>query len=266
MNQQFKKIFSVAITLIAGLGIILFAWKGDTSTSNKISFEPTVIKNNDWRNSLRVVPQTSPEKILDATKNAGLEATTTSAIMARDMLTGYALLAKRNSTTTVSDADAQALAQEIIKKIDVAQGKQYTKRDLDISTDNSPDAVNVYSKEIARIIQSFIELRTKSDLEIVLSDPRPNPEVKAVEMGGLANRYEKLVDSLVATKVPSEIALIHLRIIQGYSNIGVSLIALADVYTDPMRGLVALTQYRKEIDDFIALSKEYGDYLTKSQQ
>lgn len=264
MNQQFKKIFSVALALIVGLGIILFAWKGNISTSNKITFEPTII-NNDWKNSLRVIPQTSPEKTLGFTKNAGAVETTTSAIMARDMLTGYALLVNRNSTTTVSNAEAQVLAQDVIKKIDIVQSKQYAKKDLNISTDNTPDAVAVYSEGITRIIQSFIELRTKSDLEIVLSDPEVDPKARTAEIRELAIRYEKLVDNLVATKVPSEIASIHLRIIQVYSNIGETLLVLADLYTDPMRGLVAITQYSKEVNNLVTLSKEYGDYLTKNQ-
>lgn len=264
MNQQLKKIFSIALALFLGLGIVFFSWKGADLFSNKVSTEGLV--SDAWKDSLFVVPGDTSTKTLVAKKGEGSLATTTSDIVARDLLLNYGLLSTKLGTTTLSDEEATSLAQGIAKEIGPIQGPQYTTRNLNISSDNSPLAVSAYSEGITRAIQSFASSRTKGDLEIVLSDPRKDPVGRSTEVQALSNRYKKLVRDLLSLKTPSRATTIELRLVQVYSNIEVDLAVLANIYTDPTKALVALTQYKQEVSDLETLSKNYEDYLLKNQQ
>lgn len=265
MDQQVKKIFSVALSLLVGLGIIFFAWKGGVPTSNKFSLDPAA-GGTSWKDSLSVVPQASSTETLGVARGStSVLATTTSDIIAREMLTNYALLARSNATTTLSDAEVQTLAQGLVEKVGIIQGKQYAAKDLKVSLDNSPAALATYSNEVVRIINILVASRTKGDLEVAFMDPRVDAAAKRTALEQNAAHYEKLIRGLLNTKTPYGIAPLHLHLIQIYSDIETSVGVLADVYTDPIKGLAALGQYRKEVDDLVALSGEYSDYLSKNK-
>ena len=258
MNQQTKKLFSIALAVLIGLGIIFFAWKGVFTTGNKITFDPT-ISGDSWKDSLLVVSNA----FSTTTKNIsqkGADATTTTDLVAREILLGYATIA---GTTALGDVEAQAFAQELAEKLNAPKAKQYTLADIVVSNDNTPSANDAYAKKLIDTIDTFTSSRTKNDLEIVFSDPETNLKRNA-EIDKLLLSYEKLVRELLIIKTPSSIATLHLRLTQGYANIGANLETMAEVYKDPLKALNALNQYRKEIDELAMLSEEYFKYFPMS--
>ena len=264
MNSNIKKIFSVTLALAAGVGIIFFAWIGDTTQSNKVSFEPTV-SGDSWKDSLRFVPVATPSKILSVSQQIVEEATTTTGKIAREMLIDYALMVNSSATTTISDAEADVLAQRLTDKVRVAQDRQYTIKDLNISTDNSTNAFATYSNEVIRIASVLATSRTKNDLEVAFMSPNVDPTAKKIALEQNATQYENFIKSMLATKTPSGISTLHLQIIQIYSVLRASVQALANVYTDPFTGLAALAQYREGVDALVILLKEHNDYLSKNK-
>jgi len=162
MNSNIKKIFSVALALAVGSGIVLFAWEGGTIVKTEVSTETTA-KNDEWKNTLHVIPEASTSKLLGSqktfsgdTNNAIAEDDiTTTDLFARKLLVNYALTQRSMATTTWSDADADALAQSLIKNIDMPQIKQYATKDLNISNDNSDTAFALYGEKLNQILQSL---------------------------------------------------------------------------------------------------------------
>ncbi len=265
MNSNIKKIFSVTLALITGVGIVFFAWIGDTTQSNKVSFEPTV-SGDSWKDSLRFVPVANPSKILGISQQQiGEEATTTTGKIARVMLIDYALMVNSSATTTISDAEADVLAQRLTDKVRVAQDRQYTIKDLKISTDNSTNAFATYSNEVIRIASVLATSRTKNDLEIAFMSPNVDPTAKKIALEQNATQYENFIKSMLATKTPSGISTLHLQIIQTYSVLKASVQALANAYTDPLTGLAALAQYREGVDALVIILKEHSEYLSKNK-
>ena len=258
MKQQTKKLFSIALAVLVGLGIIFFAWKGGATPSNKITFEPPII-GDSWKTSLLVASKAFSTTTKDSSQK-GVDATTTTDLVAREILLGYATIAGGMGTTTLGDVEAQAFAQELAEKLNTPTAKQYTLVDIVVSNDNTPSANDAYAKKLTDTIDTFTSSRTKNDLEVVFSDPETNLKRNA-ETDKLLLSYKKLVRELLIIKTPSSIVPLHLRLTQAYTNIQANLKTMAEVYKDPLKALNALNQYRKEIDELAMLSEEYFKYF-----
>lgn len=261
MDRQFKKIFSVLIATLVGAGIIFFTWRGVSTT-----YTETSASGNEWEKSLAVVPQPSTLKTISAARSALGEndATTTSDILARELLANYALVQKGNmSTTTLSEAETMAIAQTAISKIDLPQAKQYTVDDLLLSSDNSSTAIDRYMEEVGALVQTFTLSQTRNDIEVAFVKPGINDTKRQVGIQANIAHYEKLVKGLLSTKTPALLKVPHLDLIQKYANLQASIKPMAEIYTDPLKGLAALATYRKEVADFIVLANEYASYLPK---
>ena len=268
MSGYNKKLFSIAIAFLAGIVVILFAWKGSTFFNIGVSKNTT---DKEWKDSLSIIPQESTIQTL-ANHGGALAytgsggATTTTDLLARNLLTSYALIQGNMATTTWSDTDADALAQILVKQIELPQGKQYVAGDIIVSTDNSPTALSIYSKEVSRILLASTASQKEGDTAIVFAVPGKNDAQRKAAIEQLIARYKKLKRDLLAVKTPSEAVPFHLRLVQGYANIGDSIKIMPEIFTDPAKGFAALTQYKNEVAGLIILSKEFQDYLQKTQQ
>ena len=262
MNKQFKKILSVTLALIVGFGIIFFAWKSTAPAGNKVSFEPA-ISGDSWKGSLLAVPQTSSIKNLEQNV-AGAEATTTTDIIARELLVSYALAQQNMSTTTLSDAEAQALAQMLVEKIKLPQGVVYSTKNLVMSSDNSDSSFAAYAKRVGDIMQAFSTAHKTNELAIVANAITTKDEAELRGLAIIITEYRGLQKSLLAVSTPSLVAPLHLRLVQSYSNIEAAIIGMQKIISDPVIGLAAFTQYKKESNILRTINAEYQNY-TSSQ-
>lgn len=267
MDRRFKKILSVLVAVLIGAGIIFFAWRSGSAVHTESSLSA---KSGDaWKDSLSVVPQTfsTETKGLPQVEATGIGATTTTDIVARELLTNYALAQKSNmSTTTLSDEEAQAIAQTAVDKIDLPRAKQYTEKNLNISGDNSASAISVYSKEIATLAQTFAMSQTKNDIAVAFTIPKTDGDTK--RLAGIAEQiahYEKFIRGLLALKTPSLIAQPHLHLIQKYADIQVTIEPMANIFTDPLKGLAGLAEYRQQIAGLPLITEEFQTSFSKIQ-
>lgn len=264
MDQRFKKIFSVLIAVLAGAGIIFFAWK-----SGRINTAEKTTPDTDWSKSLEIIPQTFDVKTISATreKQGDTGATTTTDIVARELLMSYAITQSGTATTTLSDAEINAVAQTTASKIVLPQAKEYSEKDLIISKDNSGTSIALYLKEVARLTQNFASAQTKNDIVVAFADPKKTPSsTRSADIAQNIKNYEVLIKGFLNTKVPSGLITPHLHLVQKYANIQTMIKPMSEIFTDPLTGLTALTQYREEISGFDLLSKEYEVYISKYQQ
>lgn len=265
MSKQYKKIFSVMFAILIGAGIIFFAWKGSAVNYSANSLS---VKNDAWRDSLSVVPQTDFLKTLSASRGSGVEntATTTADIISRELLINYTLAQKNMSTTTMSDTEATAIAQIAVSKINLPQSKQYEVANLNISNDNSSSSIATYMKEVGALTKAFTLSQTKNDIDVAFAVPKIVGVAKREsDIAQNIAHYERLIKGLIATRTPSSIAQPHLHLVQKYSNLQANIKPMADIFTDPLKGLAALAQYRKEFAEFTILASEYARYVPKNQ-
>src|SRR3990170_2575609 len=134
------------------------------------------------------------------------------------------------STTTLSDAEAQALAQMLVEKIKLPQGVVYSTKNLVMSSDNSDSSFAAYAKRVGDIMQAFSTAHKTNELAIVANAITTKDEA---ELRGLA------------------------IIITEYRG-------LQKIISDPVIGLAAFTQYKKESNILRTIDAEYQNY-TSSQ-
>lgn len=269
MNWPVKKIFLVLFAILIGASIVLFAWKGSELVSTATPDSTSPSENAvGWEKSLAVVSQDRPSKtasisLFDPVAEKDYEAKTATDIAARTILSNYAFVQSQNSaTTTVSDEEAVAIAKSAITKIGIPQATQYSVKDIRISTDNSTSATESYSKSIAVILKTFAAAQTKTDIEVAFAEPKEGEEEKRLSaIAKNISNYEQLIKSLLALKTPSRFTQIHLHLLQKFANIQVLIDPLAEVYTDPIKALAALDQYRREIETLPLLTKEFRAYF-----
>jgi hypothetical protein len=257
MDSKFKKIFSVTLAIILGLGVVFFAWKSILPASNKVSFEPT-ISGDAWKDSLRAVSLSNPV-IRPSTlqREQSKEATTTSDIIARELITNYFLLQQSRATTTLSDTDAQAFAQMLTEKINIPQVSVYTAKNILLSNDNSKVAIATYVKKISEVMQMFTTTRKTNEIDIFIEVLKTKDTEKLKTFTQIIAEYKKLQKNLLAISTPSTLAPLHLRLIQSYSKIESAIVSMQKILNDPMLGLAAFTQYKKEIDVLNDIDAEY---------
>lgn len=267
MDKRFKKIFSVLFATLVGTGIVLLALKGSSisSTNTSSSYGDG---NSVWKDALTVIPQASPLKTTSVSREEWGKgtATTTVDIVSRELLFGYALAQSKMSTTTMSDAEALAVAQTVVEKIELPQAKQYSEKNLTIVSDNSPESLASYSKAIVALTGAFTTAQTRTDLDAVFTTPEVGGDTK--RLAGISENialYDKLIKGLLAVKTPSLIAPLHLRLLQKYANIQAKVRPMAEIFTDPLKGLRALSEYQNDVNDIILIAKELQTLLSKNR-
>ncbi|MBI5400555.1 MAG: hypothetical protein HZB12_00345 [Candidatus Yonathbacteria bacterium] len=264
MNQQTKKFFSIAVALAIGLTIVLFAWKGGALFGGKVSVDTKA--DDSWKDSLRVVPQSSSTQMLRV-RNANISetkgvimATTSTSLLARDILANYALMQKNDPSAMLSDADAEALAQSLIKNVELPKATQYVLIDLNIVSDNSNAAFGVYVGKILSIMQAPSHDQGTGEVTVFLNAVSANDSKKIDGLAVFIAEYAQAKKSLLAVKTPSGIASLHLRLVQNYANIENALTAMQKVFSDPVQGLVGFAQYKKEIEAMTVIGVDYQNY------
>lgn len=262
MNSKFKKIFSVALAITLGLGIIFFAWKGVFSTSSKVSFEPTV-SGDTWKDSLRTISSLNPSIKPSVTQSEQWEeATSTSDVIARELLTNYILLQQSRATTTMSDTEAQAFAQILTEKINLPQGTTYTTKNLIVLSDSSSAAIATYIKRVGEIMQTFSSTRKTNEVTIFTEALTTKDAATLQKLTVNVIEYKNLQKTLLAVPTPSVLAPLHLRLVQSYANIETIITSMQKILSDPMIGLAAFMQYKKELSALRTIDTEYQNYST----
>lgn len=269
MVWQFKKIIPLSFATIFGFSIIFLAVKENYPAKKEVSGDTA---NESWRDSLTITPSTSPDlfsfKKQNVTKSgtstASLPPTTTEAL-ARDLLLEYVTTKRALGQVAMTDADAQVAAERLVQKIKLPQGKQYSAKDIVISSNNSTLAIKTYADEIRASLLAFSASTVSGDIEVVYMSPKTDNAKRQSAYRHTMMRYDKLIKELLASNTPSSIASLHLRLVQAYANREHSVKTMMEIFTDPIKGFAALTEYRKEVVGLTALGKEYERYLAKRE-
>lgn len=249
MDKQFKKIFFVLFAILLGAGIIFFAWRG-----GQISYtdKPSDEINSNWADALKVIPQTYPQKTLGVSSwkngDANTGATTTTSILARDLMINYAIAQKSMSTTTMSDSDAELFAQNLLENTTAKNPvKQYSIKDLHV-VETSTTTVETYQKETLQAINSFSLGNTFNELVVVAQALDTKSASKLAPLSSSVTRYENLVDTLISIQVPRSATTLHIGIIQGYATVLSGIKDMQRILADPAQGLQGIAKYKSGVE------------------
>ncbi len=245
MFQHFKKSIPIFLAILFGAGIIFFSINGGSIFGDKVSFgtnDDVPTQNDSWKGSLKIVPQDSATKLFSV-KGPEIGATTTTSLVAHELVVDYATAQINKGVTPLSDTEAEALAQVLSEKVSANDAvKQYTEKDFILVT-TSTSTLETYRKETTAILNAFAQKNNVDELPLVyLTIYSEDPSKLAPLTTNIVN-LQKLVKDLVALKVPSSMLTFHLSLVQGYTNILSGVIDMQQVLVDSVRGMRGIAKY-----------------------
>lgn len=119
--------------------------------------------------------------------------------------------------------------------------------DLNISADNSPDALRAYANAFGSIVKVYSS-KDIEDEETILGkalSTKKQSDIEHIEIPAVA--YRNFSEELRKIKTPSLFANYHLEIVNGYDVMSRSLFLTEKVFTDPLSGNAGWQTYIAQI-------------------
>lgn len=262
-SKNTKKSFLLFLSLVFGGAIILGSAKiagvfGTTVPSKTPD-------SSEWKSTLSVLPGsialTRVAKGDIRIDEIAQSATTTTDLISRRLIIEYALSQKGTSTSTMSNEEAENIANILAKEVKLPQKKQYKLSDLNISADNSESAGILYKKTLNALVQSHTATeQTENELTVLVIAMGTKDSAYLNKLKVKTALYQELVKKLIALKTPSSVAPIHLHLLQGYETLRSATAGLQSMLDDPVLGIAALAEYKKGIDMLVHVEQEYKNF------
>jgi len=158
---------------------------------------------------------------------------------ARDLFTQYITAKQANGGVPLTSDEQKQIALDMLDKSDAVLAKaEYDRTDLIIAKDSSPETIRAYGNELGRIIKTYsISAR---DEGVILRDSvqTEDPEILK-ELDPIIKAYQNLLSNFIKTKAPANASLIHLAVVNAFSDILSTTKGMGDLYTDPLVALQA---------------------------
>ncbi len=263
LKQNFKKSLLIISAVLLGAGIIFIALKGSTLT---VSDEIT--NNDNWRDSLSVVPALDAtstlavQRGLRVAENISLgEGLSATDLFSRQIFASYVSMMKGQTPGAVLTADqAEGIADELVQNLASATTTTYTIKDVKISTDNSGPAFTAYSKSLTKALDAFTTTKTP-EIPIISEVFSVEGTGKVALLVPVIAQYKKLETDLLAIKVPTKLAPLHLRLVQAYAVLRSAITTMHGSFNDHVVILGAFSQYRNGLEELTTIAEEYGQAL-----
>lgn len=255
-----KKNILMFLSLAFGALVILGAAKITGVFGTKSSLE-----NNEsvWESALSVIPGmtalTRVEKGRIEAEKAFL-ATTTTDIVARKIFE-YSLSQNEKTASEMSETEATKIAKRLIGEVKLPEKKEYQLSDLNVSKDNSYNANLLYINTLSALLKGFVATGQKeTELSILFTAINTKNPADLDQLKAKIVIYEELIKNLLALKTPSNIASLHLRLLQSYETMRSGTVGLQSLFNDPAIGLAALTEYKSGFDELFLAEQAYRTF------
>lgn len=197
----------------------------------------------DWQETLDIETVSLGEgTISPMTKTAELAI----GLATRSMVTG-----NNNLGTTMLDLGT-ALAKGSLDE-------QYTRSDINLTEDNSPDSLRTYGNAVADIaINNAPPPGTQNELTILNSAFLRNDPNVLEQLDPTITSYEKMLTAMLATPVPSSLVREHLSIINVYQAILNDIRSFRNVFNDALPTITRFRRYQADAEAlYLAISNLY---------
>lgn len=267
MIWKSKKTFLVFLSVIFGSVVILISAKmagffGTNSTSE-------AVENDEWRSALSVLPgNTALTRVAKGNiqiDEVSQSATTTTDLISRRLIIEYALSQRGTATSTMSDEEAENIANILASEVKLPQKKQYTLSDLNISTDNNEAASILYKDKLdAILIAHAATTQKENELSILIIAMDKKDTAYLNKLKTKVALYQDLIKKLLALKTPSSVAQFHLHLVQSFETLRSATVGFQSMLDDPVLGIAALAEYRNGVDMLTEAGVEYRNLLFKN--
>ena len=195
----------------------------------------------DWQEALRT------------TEPLELNQLSTSTYEVPDTLTDqFAIQLFEDMIQSKSFGEFGATPEEIIARAgsDLTQQAEdtlFTRDDILIRDDNSPEALRTYANTVAAVtLANGIPADTKNEALIVERALQLDDPTVLEELTVIIDSYAGMRTSMLETPVPSTLVKEHLDLINAYHAIHVDVTAMSMTFSDPLYALLRVQRYQED--------------------
>ncbi len=272
--------------LIMCIGLIVSTWliekipltplAQNVATTTPVSIrsyqEPTDSTTTaEWQKILTTLdPQNNTVTVVGTNKgsvNIPPEDTTLTNQMAKDYFSQFLIAQKNSSDGTVSADDAATIAQNTLSMPDYIKstGVQYTTNNLHISTLSDTATVKKYSDDLIKITKNRSPKTSRNEYDILSDAVKLNNPKILTELDPIIAGYRGIVSDLVNMTIPKDAVSVHLGLLNASSNILENIEAMRVAFTDPVKSLPGISQYKQHATDLSNTINALQTYLKSKQ-
>jgi hypothetical protein len=224
--------------------------------------------SDSWKDILGSVTSngTKDSSIIDLTHKSSEVAspndTTLTAQMAKDFFGRYLNTANGGSVTAT---DANKIANDTLLSPSYSKisGAVYYAFNLHINQDLSQNSINEYKNSLIKSIAQRLQYEKDNPINLIgdaMQDNNPKILAKLVPM--IAAR-EAIIADLLKMNIPSDAVSYHLALLNAYSNFNADLSGFKTIFDDPVKGIIAINQYQKDINSLKTALDNINIYFSK---
>jgi len=200
--------------------------------------------NNDWKKILISMDSSkNATTILTNNDPAVFDDTTLTGQMSRDFLSQY-LSAVKGGEFTKEELTRIAENTLSIPGYTKVGGAKYIASNLHITTETDRDSMQAYEDKMNLILQNRSSQVKENPLAIFQDAITRASETRLAKLDPIILQNRGLLNDLLLVEVPKSAVVVHLALLNAFSNILSDLEAIRVVFTDPVRSLTAVSQYQ----------------------
>lgn len=185
---------------------------------------------------IRAVERSQPETQINVTESVFDNFLPRAVLLANEQYQG----------NTISQSQYEDLAEVIRNEITLPEdGTDYTRSELTVSSNSSPEAVDEYFENLRAVIQSYEDTPLGEELGILGQAIPNNRASQLVGLRYISMTYRALNTELLELAVPANMAELHLRLINNYEDLATSVSEMRYIQSDPLRTTRAVSNYRE---------------------
>lgn len=228
------------------------------------SVDPSII------NATRTKEQIETQKVLDDPNNLTSQ-------IAKNSYTISAYLAQQGvkADSKTIDTISQNIINDSLNSIKNTS-KTYSRKDFKLTSKNDTKTLKTYGNDFAVKTYNVFVARTKiggnSELDPLTDYYKNNDPTSLRKYDVEISAFKKLRDDLLKMTVPESMIDIHAKNTTTIDNYLTSLIVFSNTNKDPVKTVVEMEKYKKNLEEFYMNIKEYNAlfakqniYFTKSE-
>lgn len=141
---------------------------------------------------------------------------------------------------------------------------RYQVVDMKVTSDSSVEALRTYGNEFGKLINKYQMSRHRQETDILLDGMKSKSTEVLRELQYPATSYLNFSKDLRELTVPMAVLKDHLTIVNSYDIMGRSLLALQELYTNPIQGAAGYegyTKYRMDvITGYAGIIRVFGEF------
>ncbi len=208
--------------------------------------------NGDWKKTLLAAGTSSWVDSSNDTNSyfsPGQTVTGSTDLFAKKLFAQYVASKEEGDDTSATDTQQYIVNQVLSDGTLLPAAKVYDKSALSITSVNSSAALTKYGNDIALVFNTHTTNVTSNELTIVQDSLDKNDPTILKQLDPIIANNQSILNALLAIKVPSSVADLHLALINSISEILFIDQGFTKVYSDGLVSLQSVGLYKKSLTD-----------------